>query len=262
MRAGLQPFLLGTLGLMAFAVLAPGHGCAQSPPADPDQIFDFKTTVEEEFKQRGLDTSNAGLLKLLEGPGDVWDRILAGQELARRGVKEAVPGIRKLSREPATEVAGTYAQVYLPCALATLGDPQGRAALHALCDSHDQEKQYGGVMCSIQIGDRYCLAAAIDLAAHGEDEQTRSSGVYLIGNFAKAKGVDVVKEILPPLFAALRVKPLRQAASQTIALIGEPRALPELRKAVEAEEDPELRSWMAKQLVILEQAEREKGQRQ
>ncbi len=237
------------------AAIVPSWLPAQVPPDTP--VLDLgDLSVEMELKSRGFDISNESLQQLLVRPvDDIWVRVMAAQLLAGRGVKESVPAIHKLFAEAEEK----YVRYDLACSLAVLGDAQGREALHAMCDSGDPGLSYSAATCSRNLGDRYCLKVAIDLAIHGESEKDRSDGIYFVESFGSVAGVDATKEILPYLLAALSEKPLRQAASQALAMLRNPQALPELRKAVEAEEDPELRSWMAKQLVILEQAEREKG---
>jgi len=203
-------------------------------------------TATQLLAEKGIDTSNAGLRQAAEGHADHRIRIMAAVELSGRGFVEAAPTIARLFAAEREE----WARILLADALAHLGDSRGEAFLKRLCDSStDASVRYDAADRLLRLRSAYGLKAVIELAR--SEGAVREAALMKLVDFASLPALDVHKQIVPVLSGALSAPSARKAASQALALLGDPAGLSPLEAAVAAEQDTGRREFMEAQLRIL-----------
>jgi hypothetical protein len=214
-------------------------------------------TVEHLLTYYRVALDNDGLKGALRDPrADV--RSMAADELAKKGVKEAIPWLADaLSSERA---AGT--RLHFADSLAQLGDPRGVATLESLCISGGQSNPNAEVTLRLeaakslwQLHETTCNNCAIDLLRFLD----RPGAPREFGIRTAAMGMATVLESLSESQAATirqiadrwisdEDEGVRRIASRAVALYGDAASYQKLKAALAAEQDAAVRACMQTEL--------------
>jgi len=176
---------------------------------------------------------------------------MAAGELANRKDKESVPAIR----QALAKAADPNERQNLAEALITLGDPEGKAAMAALCADSSVRDDSRIIAASqlLDAGDNSGISSAIEILSATEDHSVRQGALELL------RRVPAVPSNLQPalqtgLEKALRdeVPSNRVAASARIAQFKLAAADNALRTAIAVESDIATRQQMQLNLQKLE----------
>jgi HEAT repeat protein len=234
-------FLLSTALLISQAVVLSGQN-SRLP------------SVEEELQRHGIDLTEASLVAALANE-DGKVRGLAAQRLADVKATNTIPAIEEaLSRESQPLVKANIAY-----ALAQLGDSKGRDSLEQTCQSGDVAPWFRmfAAQYLLTLGVETCQGPVLDLLS-GNDDEGRAQALSLLPRFHDLDAKERVKMLQRARLCLLaRTPAVRMAASQALRELGGVAAIPYLERAITAETEDAVRSWLQADLVKLQKLQQQ-----
>ena len=210
------------------------------------------------LRDRGIELTEPALLNALKN-SDASVRYLAAMKLAEDNLTNATPAIEQaLAVEKVPRD-----RVNIALALALLGDESGRTELKKICSDKTFVPEFRlyavRYMFDLHVQkDEDCLGAAEQvIESQNVNIGDRVSALELISRFQDFTS-DESRKVLKLVAARLRdPEPVvRMAASQALAGLGDPTAVPYLESAVANEQDENIRSLLEKDLKRLQMSSR------
>jgi HEAT repeat protein len=199
-------------------------------------------TVAESLQKHNIALTKTALVTALRNP-DEEVRGLAALMLAQEKTTDAVPSIAQaLANESAPK-----ATLDIAMALAQFRDERGFAALRAVCrDPHALVSlRLVATINMLNVGDDSCSSAVVDILESKADRDYLTSALSLAPRFQHATR-DESQKIFDLVVRALEDKEssVRFTASDALAKLGDPSALPYLETAAANEQEDTVRSQM------------------
>lgn len=219
-------------------------------------LADRLPTIAEKLRQHHIDLSKGSLISALLNT-DPEVRYLAAEQLAEDKATDAVPELeRALQSEqvPATKVNIAFS-------LALLHDNLGLETLKSVCT----DSRFPGYLrlraasYTLKLKNDGCVNTILHDLESSKDAQTRIGALSLATQLAQLSN-NHLQTIYPFILAALddATPAVRLSASDSLATIGNPAAIPYLEHAITIEEDQTIRAEMQDNLNRLKN--QQKGQ--
>jgi HEAT repeat protein len=211
---------------------------------------EFPPSISESLRRHNIQLTQSALLDALRN-ADPEVRDLAAQKLAEDKVSEAIPAIKDAlasEKVPSTRMNIAFA-------LAELGESTGLDTLEDNCRNRnlaaDIRTQSAEYMLNLNHGSTVCLSAILDVLESGSNGYKMQAATLLpqFRNLSEQDSERVFVGLVKALHASYAL--VRLEAGRALADLGDRRGIPELRDAIEAEQEQDIRPRLEEDLGIL-----------